>query len=116
MNILLIIRNTEFLDALFAIFSDSNKVTGVTNSASGIVTAKQGEWDLIIIDSVLSPGETGLDLYLELREEESSTKFIVFSDLASRESNNLEIVSKPIVFRELLSMVKELKDKEYVCV
>ena len=90
-------------------------VTWCRDSASGLQTALNGHWDIVILDRML-PGEVdGLSIVQTLREIRRPTPVLVLSALASLDervrglqSGGDDYLTKPFAFSEMLARIQAL--------
>ncbi len=116
MSKILIIEDEETI--LMALEDDLGlegyRVTGATDGAEGFAKAKEGGYDLIILDIML-PGMDGFDICRQLRGAGDTTPILVLTAKGQEVDKVLglelgadDYVTKPFSRRELLARVKAL--------
>ena len=91
-----------------------HETTVVSDGTKGLESARQSQWDIIILDIML-PGEDGLSVLRTLRDEENQTPVLLLSAKSQVEdkvqglrSGANDYLTKPFAVEELLARVEGL--------
>ncbi len=114
-NILLVEDDPEIADLVGMHLRDlGHKLDSVPNGNVGLERARQGNYDLIILDLML-PGLDGLEICKRLRANDGNTPILMltarseeFDKVLGLELGADDYLTKPFSIRELLARVKAL--------
>ncbi len=92
--------------------NESFHTTSFSNGEKGYYAAKEGDYDLVLLD-VMLPGKNGMDICRDLRKEKISTPIIMLTSKQEEIDKVLglelgadDYITKPFSIRELLARIK----------
>lgn len=98
--------------------NESFHTTSFSNGEKGYYAAKEGDYDLVLLD-VMLPGKNGMDICRDLRKEKISTPIIMLTSKQEEIDKVLglelgadDYITKPFSIRELLARIKAVLRRE----
>ncbi len=98
--------------------NESFHTTSFSDGEKGYYAAKEGEYDLVLLD-VMLPGKNGMDICRDLRKEKISTPIIMLTSKQEEIDKVLglelgadDYITKPFSIRELLARIKAVLRRE----
>lgn len=98
--------------------NESFHTTSFSDGEKGYYAAKEGNYDLVLLD-VMLPGKNGMDICRDLRKEKISTPIIMLTSKQEEIDKVLglelgadDYITKPFSIRELLARIKAVLRRE----